>query len=192
MQLPRLGAFGEVRVDVLVVCTANIARSPLFAAMLGARFGDPEIVVTSAGVAARDGDLAAAHARTLAAARGLDLSDHRSRPVTPEAIAAADLVLTMSERQRDRCAPLAAGTAGRVFTVREFVRLLDEVDHAAGPAAPAERLAWLRDEAHRARPRALPAEGREDVDDPIREPWPAWVAMGATFDELIGAIAARR
>jgi protein-tyrosine-phosphatase len=173
---------------VLVVCTANIARSPLFAAMLAARLG-AAVEVASAGTRARDGYPAAEFARTLAEQRGLDLSSHRSQPITSELVAGAGLVLTMSERQRDACASLVGRSADRVYTVKEFVRLLDAVDASQAPSDPVARLAWSRDQAHLARPRAAPAKGAEDVADPIRSPWPDWEAMGRTFDELVARIA---
>jgi protein-tyrosine phosphatase len=177
--------------QVLVICTANVARSPLFAAMLAHRLDD-EVTVSSAGVRAREGDPAAEGSVRLAEQRGLDLSSHRSRPVSAELVDAAGLVLTMSERQRDACAPMAAGAASRIYTVREFARLLRAVELAAAPEGPAARLAWLRDQAHLARPRALPAAGREDIADPIRAPWPEWEAMAATLDDLLDRIAPPR
>jgi protein-tyrosine phosphatase len=173
--------------EVLVVCTANIARSPLFAAMLAARAGDG-VRVTSAGVRAREDDGAAEGSQLLGRARGLDLAAHRSRPVTAELIAASDLVLTMSERQRDRCAPLAAQAASRVFTVREFARLVARLDRTGAPTDPAGLLRWLRDQAHLARPRTLPAAGKEDVADPIQATWPEWETMAADLDDLLDRI----
>jgi protein-tyrosine phosphatase len=175
-------------VHVLVVCTANVARSPLFAAMLAGRLGDG-VTVSSAGTRAREGDPAAEGSAVLAEHRGLDLGGHRSRPVSPELVARADLVLTMSERQRDHCASLTAGAATRVYTVREFARLLDAVDAADAPPAPAGRLAWLRDQAHLARPRALPPTGPEDISDPIRASWPVWAELGEDLDDLLDRIA---
>jgi protein-tyrosine-phosphatase len=59
-------------VEVLVVCTANVARSPLFAAMLADRLGEAARV-TSAGVRAREGDEAAEASQLLA-------RWHRGRP----------------------------------------------------------------------------------------------------------------
>jgi protein-tyrosine phosphatase len=177
-----------VSVHVLVVCTANIARSPLAEAMLAASLESSGIEVASAGTQARPGHPAAENSQQLAVARGLDLEGHRSRPVSEDMIADAQLVLTMSERQRDRCAPLAAGAGAHVFTVREFARLLGAVDTAAAPASPAERLGWLVTQAHLARPSAPPAKGTEDVHDPIRDPWPAWVEMGAALDRTLSDV----
>jgi protein-tyrosine phosphatase len=186
--------------QVLVVCTANIARSPLFAAMLAARAGDTDLAedragdagdgirVGSAGTRARPGVGAAEGSQVLANRRGLDLTGHRSRPVTAELIATSELVLTMSERQRDACAPLATQAAARVFTVREFARLTGPLDRTTTPAGPAARLRWLRDQAHLARPRSLAPAGPEDVADPIRAPWPAWEVMAADLDDLLDRI----
>jgi protein-tyrosine phosphatase len=176
---------------VVVVCTANLARSPLFAAMLADRLDGAGVTVSSAGTRALEDMRPAGGSVQLAADRGLDLASHRSQPVTPELIDQADLVLTMSEGHRDRCAMLGAGAASRVFTVREFVRLLDGVDPAEVPEDGAKRLLWLRDEAHRNRPRLPAAAEPEDVADPIRAPWPVWEAMGAQLDELLDRIVPR-
>jgi protein-tyrosine-phosphatase len=173
---------------VVVVCTANLARSPLFAAMLASRFNGAGVTVSSAGTQTMPGMRAAVGSVQLAADRGLDLSAHRSQPLTPELIDRADLVLTMTEGHRDACVMLRAGAAGRVFTVPELVRLLDGVEPADGPEDPAARLLWLREQAHRNRSRLPAAQEPEDVADPIRVPWPVWEAMGVQLDELLDRI----
>jgi protein-tyrosine phosphatase len=175
--------------QVLVVCTANIARSPLAAAMLAPRLVVAGLAVGSAGVRARAGDPAARGSFLLAEQRGLDLSAHRSRPVTPELVREAELVLTMSERQRDVCAPLVAGSASHVFTFRELARLLTAVDLTDAPAPGDGRLTWLTEQLHLARPSARPAAGPEDVADPIGRAWPYWVRLGADLDELTSTAA---
>jgi protein-tyrosine phosphatase len=175
-------------VRVLVVCTANVARSPLAEAMLAASFADSDVEVASAGTRVRPGHPAAQNTQRLAEARGLDLTEHLSRPVTEELVRGASLVLTMSERHRDRCAPLAAGAGAHVFTVREFVRLLQAADLTDAPADVTQRLPWTVERAHLARPAAPPPSGREDVRDPIRAPWPEWLEMGATLDDLLGSV----
>ncbi|MFA9432261.1 low molecular weight phosphatase family protein [Egicoccus sp. AB-alg2] len=173
---------------VLVVCTANIARSPLAEAMLAASLAPHGVDVSSAGTRASDGHPAASASQELARLRGLDLTGHRSRPVTERLVQAADLVLTMSERHRDACGPLVPGAGRRTFTVRELVRLLTAADVADGPDAVAERLPWLVEQAQLARPVAPPPRGKEDVHDPIRDPWPAWTVMGATLDDLLTTV----
>jgi protein-tyrosine phosphatase len=175
--------------SILVVCTANVARSPLARVMLGASL---DVEVDSAGTQAREGDTAAVRSQELAAARGLDLTEHRSKPVVPAAIEAADLILTMSAEQRDHCEILVPGSGPKVFTLRELVRLLavvDPADPAADPpplCSPAE----LAARAHLARPNARRSWRSEDVHDPIQDPWPKWVRMGATLDELLTPVLA--
>jgi protein-tyrosine phosphatase len=175
-------------VDVLVLCRANVARSPLAEVMLAAA-GLPDVRFSSAGVRARAGHAAADESQRLAAERGLDLGGHRSVPASPELVARADLVLAMSESIRDIATPLAPRAVTKTFTFREFVRLTEGLDPTASGAAPgAERLAWLRDHGHRARPVARRADGPEDVTDPMGRPWDRWVALGDTLDGLVGRI----
>jgi protein-tyrosine-phosphatase len=84
---------------LLFVCTGNTCRSPLAEAL--ARRGATDrgwdhFEVASAGVAASPG-LAASDGSLRAAERhGLDLTAHRSRALTPEMAAWADLILVMS------------------------------------------------------------------------------------------------
>ena len=177
-------------VHVLIVCTANIARSPLAAAMVDDLVGSG-VQVSSAGTRARPDLPAAEESVALGKARGLDLTAHRSRPVERDLVAGADLVLTMSERQREVCSGLAPRAVAKTFTFRELARLIDAID--ATSASPtddaAARLRWVRDAAHHARPRARPARGAEDVSDPIGEPWDRWVTLGDDLDDLVGRIA---
>jgi protein-tyrosine-phosphatase len=178
-------------VHVLVVCTANIARSPLAAALLARELGD-EVVVGSAGTRARPGYEAAPESLRLARERGLDLTDHRSRLVSPDLLTPAELILTMSERQRDAVTPQAPRLAGRVFTLREFDRLTAVVDADAGPEGTVpERLAWWREQAHLARPAAPRASEAEDVRDPMGRSPETWLRTGGLLDELTTRIGGR-
>jgi protein-tyrosine phosphatase len=177
--------------QVLVVCTANIARSPLAEVMLAAALAAPDLRFASAGVQAREGDPAAREGLALGAERGLDLSGHRSTPVSDEVLRGADLVLTMTEKHRDHCASMVPGAAERTFTLREFVRLLDDaslhVTFAAGSPL-GFRLAQLREAAHAARPRGLRPAEPEDIADPIGRDEAAWQTLVRDLEELIGHI----
>jgi protein-tyrosine phosphatase len=176
---------------VLVVCTANIARSPLAEVMLEAALAAPDLRFASAGVQARDGDLAAQEGIALAAQRGLDLTGHRSTPASDEVLRWADLVLTMTEKHRDQCASRLPGAGERTFTLREFVRLIDDsappVDFAgasAGDRAGA-RLGQLRDAAHAARPRGRRPPEPEDIVDPIGRGEAAWQSLVRDLEDLV-------
>ncbi|MCB8944726.1 MAG: low molecular weight protein arginine phosphatase [Ardenticatenaceae bacterium] len=83
---------------ILIVCTANICRSPVGEAVLRDRLqkqGLPDWTVASAGTWALDGHSASPHSVTVMAEKGLDLREHLAQTVTGQMLAEADLVLCM-------------------------------------------------------------------------------------------------
>ena len=106
---------------VLFVCTGNTCRSPL-AERLARReldsLGWDGVEVASAGAAAGEGSPASEGARAAARRHGLDLSDHASRPLTPELIEASDLVLVMSPSHHATVSYL--GGEGKVALIGAF------------------------------------------------------------------------
>lgn len=82
---------------VLVVCTGNICRSPVAAAMLQQGLADIEVM--SAGLAAGRGG-ADERIAALAKADGYDLDQHQARSIDRHLLANADLILVMSAKQR--------------------------------------------------------------------------------------------
>lgn len=92
---------------IVFVCTGNTCRSPLAEALCKKRLSDrlgcrieelPErgFSVVSAGLAALMGGTAADEAQAVAAAYGGDLTQHRSRPLTPDLAAQADYLIVMT------------------------------------------------------------------------------------------------
>jgi protein-tyrosine-phosphatase len=106
--------------NVLFVCTGNICRSPLAAALLlrGLKEQGVEVTVTSAGTGAWDGAPASEGAYLVGLERGLDLSGHRARLLSREVVEQADLILTMARHHRARVDEL--GGEGRVFVLGEY------------------------------------------------------------------------
>jgi protein-tyrosine phosphatase len=179
--------------QILVVCRANVARSPLAAALLRHALAGTDIEVSSAGVQATDGAPPARGSVELAARRGLDLTAHASRPVSPALVTGATLVVTMSEAHRDICAHLAPGVSARTFTLRELDRLATAADvPPAAPDVPAQvRLRRLVEAAHLARPWASPPQGPEDIPDPMGLDWEHWFALDDELEALLSRLAAR-
>ncbi|SRR5712691_11073029 len=107
--------------QILLVCTGNICRSPLAAALLTRALterGVEGIDVSSAGTGAWDGAPASEGAYLVGLERGLDLSGHRARLLTRELVEGADLILTMARHHRARVDEL--GGEGRVFVLGEY------------------------------------------------------------------------
>jgi protein-tyrosine-phosphatase len=106
---------------ILLVCTGNICRSPLAAALLERALterGIAGIEVSSAGTGAWDGAPVSEGAYLVGLERGLDLSGHRARLLTRELVEGADLVLTMARHHRARADEL--GGEGHVFVLGEY------------------------------------------------------------------------
>jgi protein-tyrosine-phosphatase len=80
--------------------------------------GIAEVAVGSAGTGAFDGAPASEGAYLVALERQLDLSGHRARRLTPELVAGADLILTMSPQHRDRVMDL--GGDGKTFLLGTY------------------------------------------------------------------------
>jgi protein-tyrosine-phosphatase len=114
-------------VKVLFVCTGNICRSPMAAAIarrLLDQRGVRGIEVASAGTAAWDGAPASEGAYLVTLEHGLDVSAHRARQLTTDLVAGADLVLGMSSHHVERAEAL--GGKGKSHLLGAY---------AAGPAA---------------------------------------------------------
>lgn len=159
--------------SILVVCTANVCRSPVGAALLASATattpGPPRLHVASAGTHASPGAPAAEQSQALTAAWGVDLSGHRATALSAEQVEQASLVLVMEERHRQVVVRLRPGAIGRTFTWLEFARLvghLRDADAVRGSDG-ADRLRALARQAHLARPLVPHPDGPEDVTDPF-------------------------
>ena len=90
---------------VLFVCTGNVCRSPMAAALAAAV--DPSLSTASAGTRARPHQPSTPEAVAVMAEVGIDLSGHRSRRIV-DPIPSPDLVLAVAEEHRTtllRCRP---------------------------------------------------------------------------------------
>lgn len=105
--------------NILFVCTGNTCRSPMAEAIARAvarQRGLDDVRVSSAGVAATDGNPATDGAILVAMERELDLSSHRSRLLTPQILGEADVVLGMGAVHVDRAVEMGGGDRVHLLT----------------------------------------------------------------------------
>ncbi len=123
--------------QVLVLCTANVCRSPTAALLLHHRLrprdGGPGVEVRTAGTDAHEGGryCDAAAALVGPGAAGL-VAGHASRAVDADLLGDADLVLVMGRRHRAAVARLLPTAGARTFTLREAAALALAVPAGGG------------------------------------------------------------
>ena len=106
---------------ILVVCVGNICRSPMAEAMLQrALEGKTSAVVSSAGLGALAGHPADSYSIELMVERGLDISVHVARQLTPDMIEESDLILVMEQGHRRAIDSMEPAARGKVYRLCEW------------------------------------------------------------------------
>jgi len=136
---------------ILFVCTANICRSPMAAAIMRQRLAEMglerEVQVLSAGVYAEAGMPPSRLAASTLAEHHFVLDDHRSQPLVPDLIRQADIVLVMEESHRRSIFYLTPQHLGKVYLLSELAGRHDDVADPFGRAPEAyERTVQLLEE----------------------------------------------
>ncbi|MDR3572047.1 MAG: low molecular weight phosphotyrosine protein phosphatase [Candidatus Pacebacteria bacterium] len=130
--------------NILVVCTANICRSPMAAALFQGAL--PRVVVSSAGLYAREDYAADPVAGQAMREYGVDLGRHRSRAVDDRMLATADLVLVMEHEHKREIERRYPQSRGKIFCLDPDDDIADPSgDTVAEYAAIASRIALLTD-----------------------------------------------
>lgn len=160
---------------VLVVCTANMIRSPFVAALLRTRLAScPGAVldISSAGTAARPGDAAADGVIEMGRTYGLSLDEHRTRRLDEGVLQTGDTVLCAERAHRRAVLDLRPDLISSVFTVREFARSVETVTTAGGAGN------WPALVQAAARARSVERRGLDDdIVDPVGRPADVWLAF---------------
>ena len=76
--------------------------------------------VSSAGLGALAGHAASSHAVDLMAERGIDISGHRARQLTPDMISDSDLILVMEQRHRRAIDSVEPAARGKIYRLCEW------------------------------------------------------------------------
>src|SRR5579862_673039 len=154
---------------IVVLCTANVCRSPMAAALLARRLAvlGLTVPVRSAGML-RCGDPPHPEVVSVMASYGIEISSHSSRVARATDLARASLVLAMARDNLRYAVITEPGVWPRAFTRKELIRRGEQI----GPRPPGEPLAeWLsRAHAGRERTSLLGDSAEDDVADPAGGP----------------------
>ena len=176
----------EVR--IVVLCTANVCRSPMAAALLARRLAElgMTVPVHSAGMTS-SGDPPHPEVISVMALYGIEIASHRSRIVCAADLAPASLVLTMARENLRHAAITEPGAWPRAFTLKELIRRGERI----GPRPPAEPLSrWLsRAHAGRERTSLLGDSLDDDVPDPAGGPLRGYADTASLLDRLVTRLA---
>lgn len=170
---------------IMTICTANVCRSPMAAALLAnhCEINGLDVIVRSCGTHAGPIPVDPA-AVTVMAEHGLSIADHVPRLLSPRVVAedGADLMIAMTRSHLRTVALMAADAFQRSFTAKELVRraagLTSADPHDTGPDVAGWRKAL--------------GQGRltrdllsEDPDDDVADPYGMSLAVHRrTADEL--------
>jgi protein-tyrosine phosphatase len=154
---------------ILVVCTGNTCRSPMTMALLRHRLHGPNgmpIAIESAGTLGWNDRPATDHTVEVLAEMGVDLSDHVSRRIDPEMLAASDLVLAMTRNHSWAVAAHDPAVMHRTFLLGEIVRL----GELEGPRRDLPLRDWVaRVDARRTDHKRI-GRADDEIADPLGEP----------------------
>ena len=157
----------EERFDLLFVCTGNICRSPTAELYAAHHLPHEQFRVHSAGTWGMEGHPIEANAARKLADLGVAYDSFRARRISERMIEGADLVLTATREHRSAVVTLVPTALPKTFTLREFARLVDDVDDTTLPPGPApERARALVTAAAERRGRHSLKRHDDDVADP--------------------------
>jgi protein-tyrosine phosphatase len=173
---------------VLLVCTANICRSPAAARLLAGRLG-PSIEFVSRGTrSVRGAGMCDVSATWALMNGGVTDGKHVSRQLELADIKASTLILTASQRQRTKVIEMRPSAQVRTFTLAQAARITQWRRTSEGSGMPTDadlphRLLWLAEELDAGRgaaPRPV-TEADDDLPDPHH---------GAAHADVLGALLA--
>jgi protein-tyrosine-phosphatase len=121
---------------ILFVCTANQCRSPMAEGLMRRKLEREgragEIRAASAGVDALNGCRATENSIQTMAARGIDISGHRSRATTDKILQDAALILTMERAHANVLQALFPAHTERVHLLAQMAGLESDVADPVG------------------------------------------------------------
>lgn len=185
------GPIGDEHISpfrLLFVCTANRCRSPMGEALARRALADRsvEAEVVSAGRMS-GGHSASPGAVDAMSRRGIDLSSHRSAPLDPDTLTAADLILVMEREHLSDVFEVEPSVIERTFTLGEFPALLKASSGTAEHQADTPSTRIEHAHAQRDPARILAVDTSSDIADPMGRRRGAYRRTARQLDHLIEA-----
>jgi low molecular weight protein-tyrosine phosphatase len=173
---------------IVVLCTANVCRSPMAAGLLARRLAvlGVTVPVHSAGMIG-GGDPPYPEVVSVMARYGIEIASHRSRVAHPTDLAHASLVLAMARENLRYAVITEPGAWPRAFTLKELIRRGEQI----GPRTPGEPFAdWLsRIHEGREHMSLLGDSAADDVADPAGRSLRAYAETASLLDRLVTRLA---
>lgn len=179
----RRGAYTCAVFRLVIICSGNRFRSPLAEAIIRARAAPVPLEVSSLGLHDLGPVPPLDEAVEIARDLGLDISNHRARPLKGQTLASADLVLGFERIHVAAAVVDASAPRDRTFTLPELVDLAESVAAPADPD-PVRHARQLLAHAHAARDGGAPAPLLPEVPDPWGGTADVYAAVGARVTEL--------
>ena len=177
--------------NILVVCTGNICRSPLAEKLLQSRLTAAGIpaVVTSAGTRAMVDHPMTDEAAFLVTQYGAEPTLHAAQQLTADRIAAADLVLTATREHRGEVVSLHPRAHRYAYTLNQFARLVAE--SAVVELVETRTITNFLSEINATKGLAFPPAHRDDddIEDPYRRSAEVYDRVGQIIDTAVTGIA---
>jgi protein-tyrosine phosphatase len=184
--------------QVLMVCTGNICRSPMMERMLQDSIdrsgADGAIVVRSAGTAARPGEPMQPFAAAMLTQYGVNAENFGATALTEELVSSSDLVVTATRDHRSLVVGLVPAAVRRTFTLLELARVASTAPAPTSAQAPGENglaagvlqaVAWaaqMRGSVSRRE------ESVDDLDDPLGAPLDVYRQRAAVIASAVEQI----
>jgi protein-tyrosine phosphatase len=170
---------------VLFICTGNLCRSVMaegFVTDAADRHGLP-VAAQSAGLVTEDLPPPRRVVDAMAR-RGIDVAAHRSRRLRPEMVDRATVVLCAARVHAWEAVAMRPDAVGRIFVLKEFVRL----GTLFGPCPAGQSSATWIAQLHRHRRTASPLPITDEIEDPLGRSRRVFERVATEIDALVQSV----
>lgn len=178
------------RLNILIVCTANLVRSPFAERLLQTRLDEvaPGLAtVTSAGTQAAAGATMDDRSVIELSRRGVDSARFSSRLISRSLLADSDIVLGMERTHVKAVLTQWPEGLNRTFALEGFAHILTTMERAEDAVQPTVQAGWRALVRGAAVNRGLAAGANRDIADPHNDSVTIYQSTMAHIEEVVDA-----